>query len=126
MQEYSSRLLAGTHILVPVGRYDVPVRRPEALDLPRVDLVLVQVGHVLGNVELRDGDVVQVLPESHRVRGKQLHAAREVGEAAVQVVKVEVAGLLVDCPKFVYNALFSCIAVSDLTAGSLTMVLRSF
>ena len=41
-----------THILVPVGGYDVPVGGPEALDLPGVHLVLVQVGHVLGDVEL--------------------------------------------------------------------------
>ena len=82
-----------THILVPVGGYDVPVGGPEALDLPGVDLVLVEVGHVLGDVELRDGDVVQVLAEAGRVGGEELHAAGEVREAAVQVVKVEVAGL---------------------------------
>ena len=85
--------LLPTHILVPVGGYDVPVGRPEALDLPGVDLVLVEVRHVLGDVELRDGDVVQVLAEAGRVGGEELHAAGEVREAAIQVVKVEVAGL---------------------------------
>lgn len=69
------------------------MRRPEPLHLPGVHLLLVEVGHVLRNVELGDGNVMKVLAESLRVDGEHLHRPGQVRKAAIEVVKVAVTSL---------------------------------
>ena len=59
-----------------------------------MNLVLVQVGHVLGNVELRDGDLVQGLAELARVQHEKLDRTRHVGESLFEVVEREIVGLM--------------------------------
>ena len=92
-----------TYVLVPVGGDDVPVGWPEPLDLSDVDLVLVEVGNVLSDVELTDGHLVKVLTEAGRVHRERLDRADQVRELAVQVVKVHVAGLLKKMFKILSN-----------------------
>ena len=82
------------YVLVPVSGDDVSLRRPEPLDFADVNLVLVQVGHVLGNVELRNSDLVQCLAELARVQHEKLDRTRHVGEAFLEVVEREIVGLM--------------------------------
>lgn len=64
--------------------------RSKSFHLSDLDSFLVQIGHVLSNIELRYDGVVKVFLESLGIDGKQLEGPAQMGKLALQFIKVVV------------------------------------